>query len=503
MAAMYADYTRDRVGMFFGLTGTQLTILVVAGGPVLWAVNDRLWGVAGLGLLLWLVVLGLVVVPVRGRSATGWLLALVSFSVAGVLRVTRWRSKPALGVAEDLSEPDLPGVVSGVRVHDGPPQGPFNTRLALIQDRATGVWAATAAISHSGLALADGFDRDNQGRGLTTLLNACARTELISELILQVRSVPDDGAERAEWMTSHSRIDAPELARLVNRDMAGMLSRASVRTEAFVTIVVPEPRLARRAKEFGRGVDGRARAMQMLMAEVETHLRTGMAVREVTWLTSPQLAVAVRTGFAPGDRAGIVAALARREAGESINTDVPWAQAGPAGAEQAVRHYSHDAWHSVSASVKLPARGARLGALAPVLTPTQPGERRSLVAVFPILQATTADRKARNAEWGADMAQTLRDRAGVKTRAKDRETQNRTRELDGKLAAGHALIRPYAVACVTVPATMNISEFGSHLDVSIRRAGFAPLRLDMSQDAGFAAANIPLGICLHRKGTDG
>lgn len=500
MASVYGDYSRDREGMFFGLTGVQMGILVAAGAPVLWAVNDRLWAAVGVGVLVWLVVFVLVVVPVRGRSATGWLLATFSFAAGALLRVTRWRSKPATGTVEDLGEPDLPGIAHGIRVHDGPPQGPFNTRLALIQDRATGVWAATAAISHSGLALADGPERDSQGRGLTTLLNACARTELISDLVFQVRSVPDDGAERSQWMATHTDSAAPELARRVNRDMADMLSRASVRTEAFVTIVVPESRLARRAKEFGRGVDGRARAMQMVMAEVESHLRTGMAVRDVSWLTSPQLAAAVRTGFAPGDRASIVAALTARLAGESINAEVPWAQAGPAGAEQAVRHYSHDAWHSVSASVKLPARGAVIGALAPVLTPTQPGERRSMAVVFPLLQASAADRKARSAEWGADMAQTLRDRAGVKTRAKERQAQARTRELDGKLAAGHALVRPYAVACVTVPATMNITEFGSHLDVSIRRAGFAPLRLDMSQDAGFAAANVPLGICLHRKG---
>ena len=36
----------------------------------------------------------------------------------------------------------------------------------------------------------------------------------------------------------------------------------------------------------------------------------------------------------------------------------------------------------------------------------------------------------------------------------------------------------------------------SRLDASIRRAGFAPMRLDLVQDAGFAAATIPLGISL-------
>jgi hypothetical protein len=45
---------------------------------------------------------------------------------------------------------------------------------------------------------------------------------------------------------------------------------------------------------------------------------------------------------------------------------------------------------------------------------------------------------------------------------------------------------------------MRIAELGRRLDASIRRAGFAPLRLDLAQDAGFAAATIPLGVGLDR-----
>jgi hypothetical protein len=134
-----------------------------------------------------------------------------------------------------------------------------------------------------------------------------------------------------------------------------------------------------------------------------------------------------------------------------------------------------------------------------VLVPTEPGERRSVVVVFPILAQSVADRQTQNAEWSADMAETLRNRAGVKTRAKDQTLIARTRGLDAKLATGNALVRPYAVACVTVPRTLRIAEFGRRLDASIRRAGFAPLRLDLAQDAGFAAANLPLGIGLDRK----
>ncbi|MEA5055737.1 MAG: SCO6880 family protein, partial [Propionicimonas sp.] len=338
MASVYSDYSRDRIGWFFGLSGPQVVTLAAGLFPALWAFNEQRWGLL-LGLVAgWAALFVLVVVPVRGRSATGWLAASTGHLVGRALGWTAWRSHASRGEADDLAVPDLPGVLHGIRVHDGPPQPPTMTRVAVIQDRANRVWAVTAAITHPGLALADGDDRDRQGRGLTDLLNAAARTELISEVIFVVRSVPDDGAERDQWLTRHLRPDAPGLARAVNEQLAQVLSQAAVRTETYVTIVAPEARLAKQAKEFGRGVDARARAMLMLAGEVETHLRAGLRVTDVEWLTSPKLAAAVRTGFAPGDRAGIVEALAARDPDPAINADVPWAQAGPSGADQGVRH---------------------------------------------------------------------------------------------------------------------------------------------------------------------
>jgi hypothetical protein len=41
-----------------------------------------------------------------------------------------------------------------------------------------------------------------------------------------------------------------------------------------------------------------------------------------------------------------------------------------------------------------------------------------------------------------------------------------------------------------------VEEHGRRLESSIRNAGFVPLRLDLAQDSGFAAAAIPLGIGL-------
>jgi hypothetical protein len=236
----------------------------------------------------------------------------------------------------------------------------------------------------------------------------------------------------------------------------------------------------------------------LLTGEVEAQLRGGLGMTGVCWLTSPELAAACRTGFAPGDRAGIVEALAAQDTGDTVNAEVPWELAGPSGADQLVRHYSHDAWNSVSATIRLPARGALMGALAPVLTPTEPGERRSFLAAFPILREAVARRRSASSEWAADLGEALRDKARVRQDARARDETAKARALDAKLARGNALTQPYAVCTVTVPKTLPAMEFGRRLDASIRRAGFTPLRLDLAQDVGFAASTVPLGVGLTR-----
>lgn len=500
MATIYADYSRDRIGWFFGLSGWQLGTLTVAAMPVFWALRQGAWVSAGLFCLLWGLVCVVAVAAVRGRSVTGWVAASVAFAVGGLTGWTRWRSRASTGQAQDLAEADLPGVLQGVQIHDGPPQGHSLARVAIIQDHSARTWAVTASVVHPGIGLSEADDRHRQGAGLAELLDLAARTELIDEVLILVRTVPEDGAERDLWVQRHRRANSPSLSRQVNDDLRNGLARASVRTEAFLTLVVPEARIGREAKECGGGLSGRARVLYGLMGEVEAQLRGGMKMTNVNWLTSPELALACRTGFAPGDRMGIIDAIASRERDSTVNADVPWAMAGPSGADPVMRHYSHDAWNSSSSTIKLPVKGAAMGALAPVLTPGEPGERRSFMVAYPVLRQSTADRQSANAEWASDLGTSLRDRAGVKQRARQRAESAKAHGMDAKLARGNSMTRPYAVATVTVPKTARIAEFARRLDADVRRAGFAPLRLDLSQDRGFAASTIPLGISLTRRG---
>src|SRR4029453_9923136 len=72
--------------------------------------------------------------------------------------------------------------------------------------------------------------------------------------------------------------------------------------------------------------------------------------------------------------------------------------------------------------------------------------------------------------------------------------------VDAKLARGSALTRPYAVCTVTVPKTARIAEHGRRLDAAVRRAGFAPLRLDLAHDVAVAASTVPLRVRLPHPG---
>src|SRR5680860_1500326 len=257
--------------------------------PVFWAIQHGAWLSAVLFVLLWVLVFVVTVTPVRGRSATGWLAASIAFVIGGLAGWTRFASRASTGMADELGEADLPGVLQGVQIHDGPPQGHALTRVAIIQDHGAKTWAVTAAVVHPGIGLSAAPERHRQGSGLSELLDLASRTELIDEILFTVRTVPEDGAERDLWMSRHQRSNGPALSRKVNDELKAGLARASVRTEAFVTIVIPENRIGREAKECGGGLAGRARVLYGLMGEVEAQLRGAMAMTAVTWLTSPQL----------------------------------------------------------------------------------------------------------------------------------------------------------------------------------------------------------------------
>ena len=62
-----------------------LALLSLASLPAFWAISRGAWFSALLFAGIWLLVLAVTVVPVRGRSATGWMIASIAYAFGGLL----------------------------------------------------------------------------------------------------------------------------------------------------------------------------------------------------------------------------------------------------------------------------------------------------------------------------------------------------------------------------------------------------------------------------------
>ncbi|RMB57239.1 PrgI family protein [Tessaracoccus antarcticus] len=496
---MFRNFTHPETGWLFGLGPTQLAIVIAASFPIWISLSNQRWAAVGIFTLIWGLVVVLTVVPLGGRSSTGWMIAAAAFAIASLSGWSVFTSRAERGRLRDLDDLDMPGVLAPIEIVEGPPAGVEQRRMAVIKNTAARTWAITARIQHFGTAMADESELARYASALTDLVDVAAQGEMVEEIHLMVRATPDDCAERELWLRNHITDTAPDTAAATNIELLRW-GQAGTRTESFLTIVVPEARLAREAKHLGGHLAGRMNTLITVATEIGTVLTGAMGATDVAWLTSPELAAVVRTGFAPGDRAGLIHAHHQHQLDNTVVTDVPWALAGPTHTTSAVRHYTHDAWHTITTTLKLPEKGTTMGALGSVLVPSQAMERRSVTVVFPIERQSSADRKASQAEFTTSLGQELRDRLGVRTGIKDRRNKDKIDQVETQLALGATLTHPYVVCSTTVPQSAPINEFGRRLDAAIRQAGFAPQRLDMSQDCAFVTANIPLGISLSRKG---
>lgn len=497
MAARSFDaYTTPKAGVIWGLTVPQLLFLSAATFPAWIAISGQRWLAAVAWVPVWLGLLFLTVVPLGGRPAVGWLAAATAYAVAGVNKWLTFTSRAATGTLRDLDELDMPGALAGVEILDGPPIGLTQRRIAVIKNSAARSWAITARLEHDGIAMATTATCNRYADGLAELLDAAARGELIEEIHLMVRTSADDCTERELWLRANIVPDAPVTSVATSIEHLRW-SQAGVRTESFLTLVIPDTRLSREARHMGGATDGRMNTLLSLASEIGAVVVGAMGAREVTWLTSPELAQVVRLGFAPDDRPSLIHATHEGQSDPGVEAGVPWALAGPSQAYTAVRHYAHDAWHTVTSTVKLPERGAGMGIWGHVLAPSEAVERRSVVVVFPIEKQSAADRKAATQEFGQSLGQGLKDRLGVRTGAKDHRRQAKLDRVEVQLALGATMSHPYALCSTTVPSSAPIGEFGRRLDAAIRRGGMAPQRLDMAQDLAFVAATLPLGISLN------
>ena len=487
----YVPGRPERNGWIFGLTTPQLVICLLCIVPIL-----MLFGAeqARLGVALLVpaaVVVALTVVPVRGRPAATWLADAVMFGTGRSTGWSSWQSKVAAGLPVDPDEPDLPGALSRLEFIAGPAM-PDHGRVCLIHDTAEGRWGATARLSARGVGLASAVECRNLAMGLRDMLKGLAASDRVDRASLVVRSVPDDGTAYDLWHERHRVCDAPELAVTVAEQMRRTAGAAATRTEAFLTVSASDEVLRRPAKAAGGGSFGRGHALHRALGALVGPLQQ-MGCDAPQWLRQGGLSEAIRAGFNPAAAAGLT--QRRLEQGDP---GPPAAVAGPSRAPSpGPRAYHHDGYVTVSYAVLPPSDGVEFGSLAPLMAVRTSGERRSLAVHYEVLDARMAARIAKHERQATTVKGSVKAQQGFGEAAKDVQDRGSSYRQEHAIAAGEAMVRYALVVSVTVPETWNVEDHAEALEAS---AGgqYRLVRLELAQDSGFFAANLPLGLGLTR-----
>ena len=497
VSGLYSGWRREKFGPFAGLSGRQAGALALSWLPPLAAVGRDNWGAAlQLGTVSVLVTM-LVAVPIRRRPAVNWLWDCALFAAGRALGWSGFRARAATGAGSQarLDEPDLPGVAAVLRFHDGPPLG-LTPSVCVLQDPRAGRWSATAAIAHPGLGNADPATRALYAAQLGGMLAAAAATEEICRISVQIRTVPDDGAERAAWVADHRSRNAPAAVVAASDQLESLMASTAVRHEVFVTVAVAESTIRRAAREAGGGVEGRARVLYRHLQEVEQRLR-GLGATNVSWLSTQELATAIRTGYNPGDAVALQRAQQEATRGRLTVLGPRLGAAGPSGAlPPSPRAYTHDASTTVSYALLLPELATRVGSLARMLAVSRSGERRTLTLHYEPIPMSRAGRQVEHDAWAAEISADLRTKRGFRVGRTQRRRAQEIAAHEQQLAAGHTMVRVAGVAAVTVPSHWNVEDHAAALEAASRACGYRLLRLDLAQDVGFVAACLPLGVGL-------
>lgn len=499
----YSGWRRERIGVMFGLSGAQLLVLAITGLPAVFLFGEHEYIKAAIWMGAWFVLVGLVVVPIRGRSALTWVNHLLRSTVGRVTKTSSWVSAASTGTAqtaEDLRKLDLPGPLQQMRVYDGPPlpmQGMDRPAIMKDPNGANGpCWRMTARLTHPGLSLSATGQREVYAEALGQLCANAVRSDFADRISLYVRTVPADASERDEWREEHLRTDMPAHLLESMRSLEHQVISTSVEFEVFVAIEVLEKKVRRDAKVSGGGVEGRARALYRRLPEVQSNLNAA-GCEQVAWLTVEGLAEAIRTGYDPNTAAELAAARTRANRGRIVHTTVDLAAAGPTRAPApAASSYTHGAFVTSSFTILLPELGTQVGRLAPLLSAWRGGERRSIALHYEPLSLEAAQTAVDRDLNSAGVAKSTRERVGFRTRSRDRRQHEVIEHQESVLANGHTIVRVAGVAAVTVSAEEDIRDHAQALGADARSARFQLLGLDLAEDAGFASAVLPLGVGL-------
>jgi hypothetical protein len=509
----YGGWQPEKVAFIFGLSARRAAILAAATlAAIMPIATTRISSAA----VLWPAALTMAcaaMVRIQGRTGDEWAASAASYALIALRDQHLFAGGPyasppatwaAAGETGDQDGPvmELPGILAPLRLLSVPAGG---RDLAVVHHPHDRTYTAVARVRFPGIGLADSARRDQRVAGWGALLaGLCAEGSPVIRVQALQRLVPESGVALKAWHEQHLAEGTPELATTVGEQLLVSSRLSTSRREAYLAVVMDARKTAGPIRAAGGGEAGAAAVLVRHLRALSQSL--GTAELEVEdWLGTRDLAEVIRTAYDPASLFPLAArrALAASAAmagtpGATLAPGAALRQSGPVHAEAHPGSYVHDGAASASYVVEeWPRSQAFCTALAPLLADTR--SHRSLSMIFEPLSPRAAERAVMRERTARHVAVRMRQRTGQIVPEHERVAAELAASQDAERAAGHGLVRftGYATVTVTDPAALPDACAALEADGAAARTGLR--RLWFSQDSGFAAGALPLGLGLPRR----
>ncbi len=299
------------------------------------------------------------------------------FNKAKHRKATIYRSGPAAPNAVD-GRCRLPGILSASTLSEH--RDAYDRPFALIH-HADNTLAVVMGVAPAGSALVD-QDRVDQEVALWGMWLADLSGELgVAWAEVTVETVPDSGARLAREVTTRLTPDAPPVARRVLGDVVREYKTGAAQVRAWVSLVFDPSRMGVRRRDETQAARDIASRLPGL-----TQTLQGTGAGAVHLLTAAEVCRLVRVAYDPACE-GLFEEAANR--GDQV--DITWGDVGPAGAQAAWDHYTHDSGVSRTWVVSRPPRGVvQSGVLANILATSRDVDRKRVTIIYRPIDAAKA-----------------------------------------------------------------------------------------------------------------
>jgi hypothetical protein len=465
-------------------------------------------GIAGLGTLGTMIMMGGLVVTLIATMAGGLLGAVISMTIVGItLLMLMTKDKHGQSSLQRLSTRigwqrakmarhniyrsgplgrtawgkfQLPGLAAASQLSEY--QDSYGRPFALLFYPSTRHFTVVINAEPDGASLVDEDQVDNWVAHWGQWLASLGHEPGVVAASVTVESAPDTGIRLRREVTQNTQDGTPAIARAMLAEVIQTYPEGSALVSARVALTFKgTDRQGKRRKEEDMGRELASR----LPALTQSLNSTGAgAARPVT---AQELCETVRIAYDPA-----AAVLIDEARSQGMSPELQWTDVGPAGAQSFWDKYRHDSAWSVTWQMTQAPRGEVFSSVLSQLVAPHPDiDRKRVTLLYRPLDAATSARMVeadkRNASFRATASARPSARSLAEARAADRTAMEEAR--------GAGLVNFGMVVTGTVMSAEQLPDMIAAIDNLGATARVLLRPAYGSQDSAFVAA-LPLGVVL-------